>query len=297
MQETLSPGGRMRAAMAAERPLQIVGAINAYSAMLAERAGFRALYLSGAGVANASFGLPDLAITSPSEVLEDARRITAATALPLLVDIDTGWGNAFMISRLIGQLITAGVAAIQIEDQVQSKRCGHRPNKEVVSSGEMVDRLKAVLDARSDPQFVVVARTDAVAVEGLEPAIERAQAYVAAGADVIFAEACTDLDQFRRFTAAIDAPVLANITEFGQTPLFTTNELAEAGVAVALYPLTAFRAMSAAALHAYRTLRHEGTQRDLIDRLQTRADLYDVLHYHEYEAKLDRLFQKEPHND
>ena len=287
----------MRAAMAAERPLQIVGAINAYSAMLAERAGFRALYLSGAGVANASFGLPDLAITSPSEVLEDARRITAATALPLLVDIDTGWGNAFMISRLIGQLITAGVAAIQIEDQVQSKRCGHRPNKEVVSSGEMVDRLKAVLDARSDPQFVVVARTDAVAVEGLEPAIERAQAYVAAGADVIFAEACTDLDQFRRFTAAIDAPVLANITEFGQTPLFTTNELAEAGVAVALYPLTAFRAMSAAALHAYRTLRHEGTQRDLIDRLQTRADLYDVLHYHEYEAKLDRLFQKEPHND
>ncbi len=297
MQETMSPGGRMRAAMAAERPLQIVGAINAYSAMLAERAGFRALYLSGAGVANASFGLPDLAITSPSEVLEDARRITAATELPLLVDIDTGWGNAFVISRLIRQLINAGVAAIQIEDQVQSKRCGHRPNKEVVSSGEMVDRLKAVLDARSDPQFMVVARTDAVAVEGLEPAIERARAYVAAGADVIFAEACTELDQFRRFTSAIDAPVLANITEFGKTPLFTTNELADAGVALALYPLTAFRAMSAAALNAYRTLRREGTQRDLVDQLQTRADLYDVLNYHEYEAKLDRLFQKEPHND
>lgn len=297
MQETLSPGGRLRAAMAAERPLQIVGAINAYSAMLAERAGFRALYLSGAGVANASFGLPDLAITSSSEVLEDARRITAATELPLLVDIDTGWGNAFVIGRLIRQLINAGVAAIQIEDQVQSKRCGHRPNKEVVSSGEMVDRLKAVLDARSNPHFVVVARTDAVAVEGLEPAIERAQAYVAAGADVIFAEACTDLDQFRRFTSAIDAPVLANITEFGKTPLFTTDELADAGVALALYPLTAFRAMSAAALHAYQTLRREGTQRDLIDRLQTRADLYDVLNYHEYEAKLDRLFQKEPHND
>jgi methylisocitrate lyase len=297
MQETLSPGGRMRAAMAAERPLQIVGAINAYSAMLAERAGFRALYLSGAGVANASFGLPDLAITSPSEVLEDARRITAATELPLLVDIDTGWGNAFVISRLIRQLINAGVAAIQIEDQVQSKRCGHRPNKEVVASGEMVDRLKAVLDARSDPHFVVVARTDAVAVEGLEPAIERARAYVAAGADVIFAEACTDLDQFRRFTSAVDAPVLANITEFGKTPLFTTNELADAGVALALYPLTAFRAMSAAALHAYQTLRREGSQRDLLDQLQTRADLYDVLNYHEYEAKLDRLFQKEPHND
>lgn len=288
-----SPGARLRAAMAEERPLQVVGAINAYAALLAERTGFRALYLSGAGVANASFGLPDLGITTLADVLEDTRRITAATQLPLLVDVDTGFGGAFNISRTVRELIRAGAAGLQIEDQVQTKRCGHRPNKALVPAVEMVDRLKAVLDARSDRNFVVVARTDAYAVEGLEAAIERAAQYVAAGADVIFAEALTDLEHYRRFGAAIDAPILANITEFGVTPLYTRDELAAAGVALALYPLSAFRAMNAAALQVYRELRATGSQRGTLDRMQTRAELYDVLDYHAYEAKLDQLFDKE----
>lgn len=288
-----SPGARLRAAMAEERPLQVVGAINAYAALLAERTGFRALYLSGAGVANASFGLPDLGITTLADVLEDTRRITAATQLPLLVDVDTGFGGAFNISRTVRELIRAGAAGLQIEDQVQTKRCGHRPNKALVPAVEMVDRLKAVLDARSDRNFVVVARTDAHAVEGLEAAIERAAQYVAAGADVIFAEALTDLEHYRRFGAAIDAPILANITEFGVTPLYTRDELAAAGVALALYPLSAFRAMNAAALQVYRELRATGSQRGTLDRMQTRAELYDVLDYHAYEAKLDQLFDKE----
>jgi methylisocitrate lyase len=279
--------------MAEERPLQIVGAINAYSAMLAARAGFRALYLSGAGVANASFGLPDLGITSVGDVLEDARRITAACPLPLLVDIDTGWGGAFNIARTIAAMERAGVAAVQIEDQIQAKRCGHRPRKAVVPPAEMLDRLKACLDARRDPAFVVVARTDAVAVEGLDAAIERAIAYAEAGADIIFAEACTTLDQFRQFTAAVPAPILANITEFGMTPLFSAAELGEAGVAAALYPLSAFRAMAAAAASVYATLRRDGTQRAAVDQMQTRADLYEVLGYHAYEQQLDRLYTKE----
>ncbi len=287
------PGERFRAAMAAERPLQIVGVINAYSALLAARAGFRALYLSGAGVANAAFGLPDLALTTLSEVNEETRRITAACPLPLLVDIDTGWGGALMIARTIRELIGAGAAAIQIEDQIQAKRCGHRPNKAVVSMAEMVDRLKAVLDARSDNGLVVVARTDAVAVEGLDAAVERACAYAEAGADVIFAEAVTSLDDYRRFATSVPAPVLANLTEFGLTPLLTTAELAEAGVGLALYPLSAFRAMSAAALRTYESIRRDGTQRSVLDSMQSRSELYEVLGYHAYEQQLDRLYAKE----
>ncbi len=288
-----APGERFRAAMAAERPLQIVGVINAYSALLAARAGFRALYLSGAGVANAAFGLPDLALTTLSEVAEETRRITAACSLPLLVDIDTGWGGALMIARTIRELIGAGAAAIQIEDQIQAKRCGHRPNKAVVSMAEMVDRLKAVLDARSDNGLVVVARTDAVAVEGLDAAVERACAYAEAGADVIFAEAVTSLDDYRRFATSVPAPILANLTEFGLTPLFTTAELAEAGVGLALYPLSAFRAMSAAALRTYESIRRDGTQRSVLDSMQSRSELYEVLGYHAYEQQLDRLYAKE----
>lgn len=288
-----TPGARFRAAMAAERPLQIVGAINAYSALLAARAGFRALYLSGAGVANTAFGLPDLALTTLSEVSEEARRISAACDLPLLVDIDTGWGGALMIARTVREMVGAGAAALQIEDQIQAKRCGHRPNKAVVPTGEMVDRLKAVLDSRSDSGMVVVARTDAVAVEGLDAAIERACAYVETGADVIFAEALTSLDDYRRFAAAVPAPILANLTEFGLTPLFTTAELADAGVGLALYPLSAFRAMSAAATRAYEVIRRDGTQRAVVDSMQTRSELYEVLGYHAYERQLDRLYTKE----
>ncbi len=287
-----SPGARLRAAVEAERPLQVVGVINAYCAMLAEQAGFRALYLSGAGVANASFGLPDLGLTTLNDVCEDIRRVTQATALPLLVDADTGWGGAFMIARTIREMSRAGAAGCHLEDQVQAKRCGHRPSKELVSVGEMSDRIKAAVDARTDDQFVIMARTDAHAGEGLQAAIERAQAYVAVGADMIFAEALTDLAEYRAFTLAVDVPVLANITEFGKTPLFTVEELHGAGVRLALYPLSAFRAMSQAALNLYQTVRSQGTQSGVTDLMQTRAELYDVLGYHAYEQKLDELFTR-----
>jgi methylisocitrate lyase len=276
--------------MEAERPLQLVGTINAYAALLAEKAGFRAIYLSGAGVANASFGLPDLGITSLNDVCEDVRRISAATDLPLLVDADTGWGSAFNIARTTADLVRSGAAGMHLEDQVQAKRCGHRPGKALVSSEEMVDRIKAAVDARTDAQFVIVARTDAHAVEGQEAAVERARAYATAGADVIFAEALTSLEEYRQFTRAVGVPVLANLTEFGKTPLFTTAELREAGVRLVIYPLSAFRAMSNAALAVYTAIRNDGTQKAVVDRMQTRAELYDVLGYHDYERKLDELF-------
>jgi methylisocitrate lyase len=286
----VSAGGGFREALAAERPLQIVGTINAYSALLAQRAGFRAIYLSGAGVANASFGLPDLGLTTLSDVCEDVRRIASATDLPLLVDADTGFGGAFMIARTIRDLTRAGAAACHIEDQVAAKRCGHRPGKALVDTQEMCDRVKAAVDGREDDAFVIMARTDAHAVEGLGPAIERAAAYAAAGADAIFAEALTTLEEYREFTRALDVPVLANITEFGKTPLFSTDELDEAGVRMVLYPLSAFRAMSAAATKVYEALRSDGTQRSLVDGMQTRAELYDVLGYQAYEDRLDALF-------
>ena len=287
-----SPGALFRAAVLAERPLQIAGTINAFCAMLAERAGFKAIYLSGAGVANASFGLPDLGITTLNDVCEDIRRITQATRVPLLVDADTGWGGAFMIARTVREMTRAGAAGCHLEDQVQAKRCGHRPGKALVSSAEMCDRIKAAVDARTDHQFVVMARTDAHASEGLAAAIERSRQYVAAGADMIFAEALSSLDEYRQFTSALgeNMPVLANITEFGKTPLFTTRELADAGVQLALYPLSAFRAMANAASAVYQSVRQQGTQQAVIDSMQTRAELYDVLNYHDYETKLDALF-------
>ncbi|HEY1683723.1 MAG TPA: methylisocitrate lyase [Tepidisphaeraceae bacterium] len=288
-----SPGKQFRAAVTAENPLQIPGVINAYAALLAQRAGFKALYLSGAGVANASFGLPDLGITTSNDVAEDIRRITLAVDLPLLVDADTGFGSAFNITRTVREFTSAGAAAMHLEDQVQAKRCGHRPGKALVSSEEMRDRIKTAVDARTDDQFVIMARTDAHAVEGLQSAIDRANAYVKAGADMIFAEALATLDEFRQFTAAIRVPVLANITEFGKTPMFTIEELRSAGVGIALYPLSAFRAMSFAAEQTYKTLRAAGTQKSLIDKMQTRQELYEVLHYHAYEQKLDQLFQQE----
>jgi methylisocitrate lyase len=287
-----SPGARFRAALAAERPLQIAGTINAYSALLAQRAGFRALYLSGAGVANASLGLPDLGMTSLDDVLVDARRITSRVDLPLLVDIDTGWGHAFNIARAIRELTRAGVAAVHLEDQVAAKRCGHRPGKELVSPEEMCDRIRAAVDAKLDPAFVVMARTDAAANDGVAAAIARAQAYVTAGAEMIFAEALTKLEDYRAFSAAVNAPVLANITEFGKTPLFTIDELREAGVAMVLYPLSAFRAASAASLEVYHALRRDGSQKSTLDQMQTRDDLYGVLGYHAYEQKLDQLFKR-----
>lgn len=290
MPEIQSAGARFRAALEAESPLQVVGTINAYTALLAERAGFKAIYLSGAGVANASFGLPDLGMTSLNDVCEDIRRITGATALPVLVDADTGWGAAFNIARTVREMIRAGAGALHLEDQVSAKRCGHRPGKALVSGQEMCDRIRAAVDGRTDHDFVIMARTDAHAVEGQPQAIERAQAYVEAGADMIFAEALTTLDEYRQFTAAVRVPVLANITEFGKTPLFTMAELAGAGVRLALYPLSAFRAMSAAALAVYETLRREGTQQAVVDKMQTRAQLYEVLGYHDYERKLDALF-------
>ena len=290
---TSSAGARFRAAMDCERPLQVVGTINAYSALLAREAGFRAIYLSGAGVANASFGLPDLALTTLTDVAEDVRRITAATDLPLLVDADTGWGAAFMIARTVRELTQAGAAGLHLEDQVQAKRCGHRPGKALVSAGEMVDRVKAAVDARTDPHFVIMARTDAHAVEGLAAAIDRSAQYVEAGADIIFAEALTSLDEYRQFTTAINVPILANLTEFGKTPLFTVDEMDRAGVRLVLYPLSAFRAMSAAALKVYTTLRREGTQKSVLDTMQTRAELYEVLGYQAFEQKLDQLFSKE----
>ncbi|MGM0883907.1 MAG: methylisocitrate lyase [Bacillota bacterium] len=288
-----SPGWRLRKALSVEKPLQVAGAINAYTAMMAERVGFRALYVSGAGVANASFGLPDLGITTLNDCLEEVRRISGATELPLLVDADTGFGGAIQIARTIRQMNRAGAAGVHIEDQVMAKRCGHRPNKTIVSKGEMVDRIKAAADAREDSHFVIMARTDALAVEGLEAAIERACACVEAGADMIFPEALTNLEDYRRFADAVNVPVLANITEFGQTPLFTLEELRNAGVSLALYPLSAFRAMCAAALQVYQTIRLEGTQKNVVGLMQTREELYDFLHYHGYEQKLDQLFGAE----
>ncbi|MDH4125474.1 MAG: methylisocitrate lyase [Gammaproteobacteria bacterium] len=286
----MGAGTNFRAALDAERPLQIVGTINAYTALLAARAGFRAIYLSGAGVANASFGLPDLAMTTLNDVCEDIRRITGACELPLLVDADTGWGDAFMIGRTVAEMTRAGAAGCHLEDQVASKRCGHRPGKALVASTEMCDRIRAAVDSRSDADFAIMARTDAHAVEGQQAALDRAAAYVEAGADMIFAEALTTLDEYRQFTEVIKAPVLANLTEFGKTPLFTTAELAGVGVRMALYPLSAFRAMSKAALDVYENLRADGTQRASLGDMQTRAELYDVLAYQEYEDKLDALF-------
>ncbi len=282
----------MRDAVESERPLQVVGTINAYSALLARDSGFRAIYLSGAGVANASFGLPDLGITSVNDVCEDARRICGATNLPLLVDADTGFGAAFAIARTIRELIRAGAGGMHLEDQVQAKRCGHRPGKELVASAEMSDRIRAAVDARSDDAFVVMARTDAHAVEGQQAAIDRAAAYVEAGADMIFAEALTTLDEYRGFTKALTVPVLANITEFGRTPLITAAELGMAGVRLVLYPLSAFRAMSRAAIEVYGAIRRDGSQRAVVDSMQTREELYAVLGYHDYERKLDELFSR-----
>ena len=292
----MSAGKRFKQAMQEESPLQVVGTINAYAAMMAERVGYRAIYLSGGGVANASYGLPDLGMTSLNDVLEDVRRITSASSLPLLVDVDTGWGGAFNIAKTVREMIRAGAAGMHIEDQVAQKRCGHRPNKEIVSREEMVDRIKASVDARTDPDFLVMARTDALAVVGLDEVIERAQLCEAAGADAIFAEAMTDIDMYKQVTDAVDVPVLANITEFGSTPLFSTEELGAVGIAMALYPLSAFRAMNKAALNVYETLRREGTQANVVDTMQTRMELYDFLGYHEYEQKLDELFSKDGTN-
>ena len=289
----MSAGARFRAALDAERPLQIAGTINAYTAKLAERAGFRAIYLSGAGVANASFGLPDLAMTTLGDVCEDIRRIASATDAPLLVDADTGWGSAFMIARTIREMTWAGAAGCHLEDQVAVKRCGHRPGKALVETQEMGDRIKAAVDGRIDDGFVIMARTDAYTVEGQQAAIDRAGAYVDAGADMIFAEALTTLEEYQQFTDAVKVPVLANLTEFGQTPLLTIDELAGVGVAMALYPLSAFRAMSAAALNVYQTIRNDGTQAATVDTMQTREELYEVLDYQAYEDKLDALFQEQ----
>ena len=290
---SMSAGRRFRAALAEEKPLQIVGVINAYSALLAEKSGFRALYLSGAGVANASYGLPDLGVTSLNDVLEDVRRITGASQLPLLVDADTGWGSAMGIQRTVKEMTRAGAAGLHLEDQVANKRCGHRPGKELVNSLEMCDRIEAAVDAKTDPAFIVMARTDAAASEGLDAAIERACAYAEAGADMIFAEALGTLQEYSSFCRAVQVPVLANITEFGKTPLFTIPELATAGVSVALYPLSAFRAMSAAALEVFGAIRRDGTQKSVIGKMQTRADLYDILNYKACEEKLDELFSKD----
>ena len=297
MSHTSSAGRRLYDALVIENPLQVVGTINAYSALMAESVGFRAVYLSGGGVANASYGLPDIGMTTLNDVLEDVRRITSTTELPLLVDADTGWGNAFMIAKTIRQMIRADAAGVHIEDQVQAKRCGHRPNKEIVSAAEMVDRMKAAADAKTDPDFVLMARTDAAAVEGIDGAIERAGRYVEAGADMIFAEALTELDQYRKFANAVDVPILANITEFGKTPLFTIEELKDAGISLVLYPLSAFRAMSAAALNVYQTLRSEGTQKDVVGTMQTRAELYEFLDYNEYERRLDDLLNADREKD
>jgi methylisocitrate lyase len=287
-------GQKLRAALDQERPLQIAGTVTAYCAMLAANAGFRAIYLSGAGVANSAFGLPDLAMTTLNDVAEEVRRITGACELPLLVDADTGFGGAFNIARTCRDLARAGAAGLHLEDQVPIKRCGHRPGKQLVATEEMCDRLKAALDARTDASFVIMARTDAHAVEGLAAAVARAQAYAATGADLIFAEGLTSLEEYRQFTAAVPAPVLANVTEFGHTPLFTTQELWRAGVRMVLYPQSAFRAMSLAAREIYQAIRQDGTQRMVLDRMQTREDLYTVLGYHAYEERLDRLFGSNP---
>lgn len=292
-----SAGTRFRKAVAADKPLQCVGTLNAYHARLAEAVGFKALYVSGGGVAAGSCGIPDLGITTLEDVLVDVRRITAVTRLPVLVDVDTGWGGPLNISRMVHAMCQAGAAAIHIEDQVQQKRCGHRPRKAIVPQAEMVDRIKAAVDARTDPEFVIMARTDALAIEGLQAAIDRLAASVEAGADMIFPEAVTELDMYRQISMAVEAPVLANITEFGVTPLFTTSELASAGVSIALYPLSAFRAANAAALRVYQVLRETGTQQSVIDSMQTRAELYEYLGYPEYEQQLDALLGEENPND
>ncbi|MDV2858699.1 methylisocitrate lyase [Oceanimonas sp. CAM02] len=289
----MSPGAKFREAVANNQPLQVVGTINPYCAMMAEQVGHQAIYLSGGGIANASYGLPDLGITTLNDVLEDVRRITAATKLPLLVDIDTGFGGAFNIARTIKEMERAGAAAVHLEDQVAQKRCGHRPNKAIVSQSEMVDRVKAAVDARTDSDFVIMARTDALAVEGMDAAIERALACVEAGADMIFPEAINTLEQYRQFAEAVKVPILANITEFGQTPLFSKDELAECGVGMVLYPLSAFRAMNQAALNVYQHLLKDGHQRNVVDSMQTREQLYHYLGYHDYENKLDRLFSEQ----
>lgn len=290
MTEKMTPGGRFRQAVRDEKPLQCVGATTAYHARLAEASGYKSLYISGGGVAAGSCGIPDLGITTMEDVLVDLRRITDVSELPVLVDIDTGWGGAFNIARAIRSMNKSGAAAVHMEDQVQQKRCGHRPNKAIVSRAEMVDRIKAAVDARLDDDFVIMARTDALAVEGMQSAIDRACACVEAGADMIFPEAINELEQYREFVEAVEVPVLANITEFGATPLFSTEQLGSVGVSIALYPLSAFRAASAAALNVYQTLRKEGTQQNVVDSMQTRADLYDYLGYHQFEQKLDQLF-------
>ncbi len=293
MSNKLTAGGRFRKALAEEQPLQIMGTINAYAAMMAEQVGYKAIYLSGGGVANASYGLPDLGMTSLNDVLEDVRRISGATDVPLLVDIDTGWGGAFNIARTVKEMIRAGAGAVHMEDQVAQKRCGHRPNKEIVSKEEMVDRIKAAADARFDEDFFIIARTDSFQKEGLEAAIDRANACLEAGADGIFAEAVHTLDDYRAFSKGINgAPLLANITEFGATPLFTREELAEAGANMILYPLSAFRAMNKAALNVYKAIREDGHQQNVVDTMQTRMELYDFLGYHDYEQKLDELFKQ-----
>ncbi len=291
--EPASQGARFRAAIKAESPLQVMGAITAYAGLMAKRIGYKALYLSGGGVAANSLGVPDLGISTMEDVLTDARRIVDATGMPLLVDIDTGWGGAFNIGRTIRNFERIGVAAVHMEDQVGQKRCGHRPGKEVVTTQEMVDRVKSAVDARTDPGFVIMARTDAAAVDGLDAAIERAVAYVEAGADMVFPEAMTSLDDYRKVKEAVSVPVLANLTEFGSTPFYTTEELREAGVDIALYCCGAYRAMNKAALHFYQTVRRDGTQKHIIDTLQTRAELYDFLGYHAYEDKLDALFAQD----
>ncbi len=291
MNTLTSAGARFRAALAAEKPLQIIGAINAYHAKLAQQVGYKALYLSGGGVAAGSLGLPDLGISTMDDVMTDVRRITDATDVPLLVDIDTGFGGAFNIARTVKSMIKMGAAAVHIEDQVQAKRCGHRPNKAVVSQQEMVDRVKAAVDAKTDPDFVIMARTDALAVEGLQSAIDRACACVEAGADMIFPEAMTELSMYKQFANAVKVPVLANITEFGSTPLFTVEELATADVGMVLYPLSAFRAMNQAALKVYEAVRKEGTQKNVVPLMQSRIELYDYLGYHAFEQKLDELYK------
>ena len=289
----MTPGLLFKKAIEAERPLQVIGAINAYHAKFAEKTGYKAIYLSGGGVAAGSLGVPDLGISTLEDVLIDIRRITDSTSLPLLVDIDTGFGGAFNIARTIRSVEKSGAAAVHIEDQIQAKRCGHRPNKSIVSQNEMVDRIKSAVDAKNDENFVIMARTDALAVEGLQSAIDRAYACVEAGADMIFPEAINDLDTYKKFTKSVDVPVLANITEFGATPLFSLDELDSVDIAIALYPLSAFRAMNKAALNIYRGLREEGTQKNLVEQMQTREELYKFLDYHEYEKKLDQLFKKE----
>ena len=289
----MSAGQKLREALEEESPLQVVGTINAYSAIMAEKVGYRSIYLSGGGVANASFGLPDLGMTSLNDVLEDVKRITGACNLPLLVDIDTGWGGALNIAKTIKDMTRSGAAGAHIEDQVTQKRCGHRPNKEIVSCGEMEDRIKAAVDAKLDSDFILMARTDALAVSGLQEVIDRAGRFQEAGADAIFAEAMTELAMYEKVVKSVDVPVLANITEFGSTPLYTLEELRSVGIAMALYPLSAFRAMNQAALNVYSTLRSRGTQASLIEKMQSRNDLYEFLGYHDYENKLDALFSKD----